>query len=308
MTKRTKDPGIGSNYNRSSKRIINKDGSFNVIRHGGVSGIRDFYQSLIKISWWRFTLYVLVAYMAINACFALVYLTLGINNLDGGTALEGFDAFLHAFYFSCQTFTTVGYGAVAPHGAGANVVAAIEALTGLMSFAIITGLMYGRFSKPDARIGYSENMVIAPYRDGKGLMFRVVNKRDNTLMEMEVKVLMAISRKDDETGLLRDYYNLTLEIDAITFFPLPWTIVHPIDEDSPLANTTPDELIARNAELLIQIKGFDETFSQVVYNRHSYTAEEILFNSKFDQMFHAHDNGDVVVNIHKLSDTVSAED
>src|SRR5690606_28939316 len=182
MSEKTNDPGIGSGYDRPTKRVINKDGSFNVVRQGGVSGIKDFYQSLIKISWWRFLSYVFLLYLVINGLFAMIYLLLGKGNLDGDATLQGLDAFYHAFYFSCQTFTTVGYGSVAPHGGGTNIVAAIEALTGLMSFAIVTGLIYGRFSKPDARIGFSNKMVIAPYKDNsKGLMFRMVNRRDNTL-------------------------------------------------------------------------------------------------------------------------------
>ncbi len=296
-----RDTGIGSKFGKKTKRIINKDGSFNVRREGGVSGISDFYQTLVSGSWGKFLGLVLLAYLLINGVFAGIYTVIGIENLSGGEHLSGLDGFFHAYYFSCQTFTTVGYGAVSPTGGLTNVVAAIEALIGLMSFALVTGLVYGRFSKPDSKIRFSDNALISPYKDGKALMFRMVNLRDKLILEMDVRVILVLTRKLKDGSSNNTFHRLELEVSSISYFPLPWTVVHKIDEDSPFNKFSHEDLLDKEAELLIQVKGFDETFNQTVYQRFSYKAKDLVDNARFIRNFDADQEGDIVVDLEAVN-------
>ncbi len=292
-----RDTGIGAKFGRKTKRIINKDGSFNVKRIGGVSGISDFYQSMVSGSWTKFLSLVLLSYLIINGIFAGIYFTIGAENLSGGENLTGIDGFFHAFYFSCQTFTTVGYGAVSPTGTPTNIVAAIEALIGLLSFALVTGLVYGRFSKPDSRIRFSDSIIIAPYKEGKGLMFRMVNLRNKLMLDMEVRVILVLTNKMRDGGATNSFHRLELEVSSVSYFPMPWTVVHEINDESPFSKYSFDELVDMDAEILIQTKGFDETFNQTVYQRFSYKAHEIIENARFIRNFDANDNGEIVVDL-----------
>lgn len=301
MRQQAQDPGFGSKHGNTSKRIINKDGSFNVVREGIDSGIRDLYQGLITISNLRFVLHVTLLYFLLNALFALFYLFNGVENLSGGVAVEGWDAFFKSFYFSVQTFTTVGYGAVAPLGFGANSIASIEALAGSMYFALVTGVLYGRFSRPKSKLIFSEKAIIAPYGDQKAFMFRLANRRSNVLMKMKAEVIFMI-KEDKNDPNRRSYYNLPLELNHVQFLPLSWTIVHPIDESSPLNGLNHQQLMRQRAEVMILIFGFDDTFNQDVHARYSYTADEFEFDAKFKPAFELKENGEAYMNIHKIHD------
>ncbi|MDA0882515.1 MAG: ion channel [Bacteroidetes bacterium] len=301
MRQQAQDPGFGSKYGNTTKRIINKDGSFNVVREGIDSGIRDLYQGLITISNLRFVLNVTLLYFILNALFALFYLFNGVENLSGGVVVEGWDAFFKSFYFSVQTFTTVGYGAVAPLGFGANSIASIEALAGSMYFALVTGVLYGRFSRPKSKLIFSEKAIIAPYGDKQALMFRLANRRSNVLMKMKAEVIFMI-KEDENDPSRRSYYNLPLELDQVQFLPLSWTVVHPIDEDSPLFGLNHQQLMMQRAEVMILIFGFDDTFNQDVHARYSYTADEFEFDAKFRPAFELKENGEAYMNIHKIHD------
>lgn len=296
IIKQAKDPGLGEKYIRN-KRVINKDGSFNVTRSGLDSSGRNMYQYLINMSWLRFIGLIFGLYIVSNVLFALVYVAIGIEEFTGIDEHNAVGGFLGAFYFSTQTMTTVGYGAISPAGHLASTVAAIEAFVGFSGFALFTGLMYGRFSKPNARLLYSNNALIAPYQDGWSLQFRVVNRRSNVLMEMEAR--MMISFLDHETGT-RKYYTLPLESSFIHFFPLNWTIVHKIDEESPLDGLTQQDFIDRDAELLILLKGFDDTFGQTVHSRYSYRFDEIVFNARFVKAYDTDEHGHTVMNIQDI--------
>ncbi|MDP4586895.1 MAG: ion channel, partial [Flavobacteriales bacterium] len=264
-------------------------------------GIRDLYQGLITISNLRFVLNVTLLYFILNALFALFYLFNGVENLSGGVVVEGWDAFFKSFYFSVQTFTTVGYGAVAPLGFGANSIASIEALAGSMYFALVTGVLYGRFSRPKSKLIFSEKAIIAPYGDKQALMFRLANRRSNVLMKMKAEVIFMI-KEDENDPSRRSYYNLPLELDQVQFLPLSWTVVHPIDEDSPLFGLNHQQLMMQRAEVMILIFGFDDTFNQDVHARYSYTADEFEFDAKFKPAFELKENGEAYMNIHKIHD------
>jgi inward rectifier potassium channel len=298
MQKQTIDPGLGEKYFQKTKRIINTDGSFNVIKVGTGFNYRDIYQYLINISWTKFFLIVLSVYISLNFLFAFLYYFIGVEDI-AGIATNSLNNFLDAFFFSAQTLTTVGYGGMSPKGLLVNVISAFEAMSGLMCFALITGLLYGRFSRPSARILFSENAVIAPYRGITGLQFRIANQRRNTLMEIEARVLLVLIEKDGNQ-YNRKYFDLKLERNSVYFFPLTWTIVHPINEESPFYGKSEAEIKLFEPEILILIKGFDDTFSQVVHSRYSYTAGEIIWNAKFIRAFNNEENGDIIFKIEDI--------
>jgi inward rectifier potassium channel len=302
MFKQSQDPGLGEKYFKHTKRIINKDGSFNIKRiGGGLSSINTFHY-LINISWTKFLIIVFAGFISVNLLFAVLYQLAGIENLVNASAQDGIQSFLNTFFFSVQTFATVGYGGMHPTGIVSNIIASLESMTGILSFALATGLLYGRFSKPSAKIIFSDKAIITPFKDGKALMFRVANARPNVMMEMEANAMMTYLDKSNNQ-FTRKYYPLKLEIKFVYFFPLPWTIVHPIDEESPIFGKTEDDLKELEAELLIMIKGFDDSFSQHVITRNSYTFDEIEWGSKFIRAFSTDESGETIVDLEKLSKT-----
>ncbi len=301
MQKPSFDPGLTQQYSGKLRRAINPDGTFNVVRRG--TDWRDVhpYLRLVTMSWGRFFAHILIAYATVNIVFACIYYLLGPNALQGGIE-SGLhvDRFLSDVFFSSQTLTTVGFGAIAPHSRAANLVAALEALLGLLGFAVATGVLLGRVSKPSARIGFSERAMMTPYQDGNSFQFRIVNRRQNSLMELEATVtLMLVDPVNGE--LRRDFKPLSLERDKVLFFPLTWTIVHPISADSPMAGLTQEDLQTRQAEFLVLIKGWDETFSQTVHQRFSYRYDELIWNGKFRPAFAINDQGDMVLEVGDVS-------
>src|SRR6202035_5882261 len=188
-----------------------------------------------------------------------------------------------------------------PRGPSANAIAALEAASGLMVFAIMTGLLYGRFSRPSARILFSSNALIAPYQDGSSLQFRVTNARSNTLMNLEARVLLMTVTNNDGR-LKRDFVDLELERRKVYFLPLTWTIVHPIDTTSPLSGKTAEDLAQMSAELLILIQAFDDSFSQVVHSVYSYRHTEFLWGAKFMPAFNVDTHGDLVLDLDRVNE------
>jgi len=299
MHQPTFDPGLTQKFTVPLRRAINKDGTFNVHRRGTTWRDTSAYQFLVNVHWAGFFACVLLAYCAVNTLFALAYYALGPEQLQGADASTNFAHFLNSFFFSAQTLTTVGYGSISPKATAANFIAAFEAMIGLMGFALATGLLYRRVSKPSARIGFSEKMLIAPYQDGTSLQFRIVNLRKNNLMELEANVmLMAV--EGSPGNLKRDFTVLKLERPSVYFFPLTWTIVHPIDEDSPLYGKTAADLERLQAEVLILIKGFDDTFSQTVHARYSYRYDEIAWGARYAPAFDVDERGDIKLEVNKV--------
>jgi inward rectifier potassium channel len=291
MDANSKELGFGSNAKGKSTRFVNKDGSFNVKRIG-LSAIQNLhiYHSLIEMSWLRFAIVALSFYTLINIMFAFLYVVVGVEHLVGIIGNTFIDKFWEAFFFSAQTLTTVGYGRISPAGFITSMIAAIESMVGLMGFAIITGILYGKFSRPTARIIFSENAIIAPYRGINAFEFRIVNQRKNQLIEVEVQVLLSMNKLIDgqRKGVFLD---LQLESKRVNFFPLPWTIVHPIDENSPIYQYSSQDLIDADAEIIIMVKAYDDSFSQNVYKRYSYTAAEIIWGAKFNLIYKNGDDG-----------------
>jgi inward rectifier potassium channel len=221
--------------------------------------------------------------------------------LNGVTAVTALDKFGQAFFFSVQTYTTVGYGHVSPTGFLTSLVAAIEALFGLLSFAIATGLFYGRFSKPKAHIKFSENALIAPYKAGTALMLRLTPYKNTNLTDAEAKITLGM-KLEEQGALVNKFYTLDLELSKINALNLSWTLVHPITESSPLYNLTQEDFENIDGEVLVFLKVFDDMFSTTVVKRSSYSFNEIVFGAKFLPMFSRNDNQNkTVLHIDKLN-------
>ena len=297
------DLGFGSVVARESRgRLLNRDGTFNVQRDGiGFWESLSAYHYLITITWPRFLSYVGVVYILTNAFFAIAYYTLGPDALSGTAHLEGMPRYTKEFFFSVHTLATIGYGNVAPSSLGADLVVTIESLVGLLGFAVVAGIVFARFSRPVASIIFSRNAIIAPYRGRTAFMFRIVNQRSSQIVELEAKLLLSRRKKNAPTGG-REFVALNLERDRVVFFPLAWTIVHPIDEKSPLFGATADDLRACDYEFLILLNGFDETFSQTVHTRSSYVGSDVVWGARFASMFNPTEDGIVSVDIRRLDD------
>jgi inward rectifier potassium channel len=296
------DPGLTQSYGGRLDRIINRDGSFNVHRRG--TRLRDFhfYKFLIRLSWLQFMGVLFGTFAAVSAVFACLYLAIGLGSLQGAESRNALEGFLNAFFFSVQTLTTVGYGLIAPRALGADAVAAVEAMLGVMGFAFAAGLIYGRFARPTARILWSSRAVIAPFQGKSSLQFRVANQRSNAIVDLEATVVL-MTVEGSGAKHRRSYVRLELERPRVFFLPLTWTIVHPIDEASPLHGRTPEDLAANATESLVLIRGFDDTFSQVVNARFSYRFDEIRWGYRFMPAFHNDEDGHLVLDLTKMDDT-----
>lgn len=301
-----KDLGLGDNYNENEKRLFNKDGSFNVKKEGLLRGVKDMYIHLIEISWTKFILVLFASYFALNLFFAGIYFSIGVEYLEGANTGSPLQNFMSCLYFSSQTFTTVGYGTISPTGVPVNLIASIEAMIGLLSFALATGLLFGRFSKANLKLKFSETILIAPYNKSteKALMFRVTNRRNTTLLETSAQVIASTSYLNEKGEMKRDFARLELEISEIKMFPSLWTIVHPIDEDSLFAKHSIAELKKMNLEILVMIKSHDETFGQAVYARTSYKGKEIIENASFVKSSLLNNKGDLTMDIDSIGEYI----
>lgn len=303
IEKHDRDLGFGSVVSQESvERLLNRDGSFNVHRKGlGFWRSLHAYQILQTMSGSQFIAVMAGTFLLINILFALAFVSLGPEALQGNSNTG--TGFWRAFFFSVQTFTTIGYGNVVPVGLAANLVSTLESVVSLLMVALLAGMIFARFSRPTAKIVYSERAVVGPYRGITAFEFRIVNARRNEIIEVQAKLLFS-RFEHTERGVIRQYYQLALERDRVTFFPLTWTLVHPIDQNSPLYGLKPQDLVDSKGEFLILLNGVDEGFSQVVYSRTSYIAKEIVWNARFASVFSKPSHGRPVMvdleNFHRI--------
>ena len=298
----TLDPGLGEKFAGRTQRAINPDGTFNARRRGGPHR-HDPYQWLTQMGWGRFIALVVGFFTVLNALFALGYQALGLENLPGvSTPNTAWGDFLSCLFFSVQTFTSVGYGHVYPAGNAAGALSNLEALTGVLTFALATGLLYGRFSRPTARLLFSRRAILSRRPDTglPCLMFRLANQRRNTLIDVSARVLLRAL--DGATGNYR-YHVLLLERDTVNLLPLSWTLVHDITPDSPLHGLSAADYAAQDFELLVLVKAYDDTFAQDVHARFSYIHSEIDWERRFVRAYHVAPDGVAVLNLDKLDDT-----
>lgn len=300
--KSAKDTGFGTQANSYGGRFLNKNGNANIQKIGiGFFESLSWFHVMLKIPRWKFFLIVLLFYFFMNLFFASIYTLIGVEHLNGINATTTWGKFGQAFFFSVQTFTTVGYGHINPTGFITSVVSSVEALLGLLSFAIATGLFYGRFSKPKAYLKFSQNALIAPYKNGMALMFRLVPFKNTNLTDAEVRVTLGLST--EENGIVTNkFYNLDLEIEKINLLTLSWTLVHPITEDSPLFGMNDKDFADNYGEIMVFFKAFDDMYSTTVVKRTSYTFIEVVYNAKFVPIFKRNnDDTKTIIDISKLN-------
>jgi inward rectifier potassium channel len=299
------DSGFGNKASTNDKRLLNKNGSYNVIKTG-IPFWKNFslYHYLVNTSWLLFLTIIIGSYLCMNLIFASIYQIIGIEYLGGVQANGVREEFMETFFFSAQTLTTIGYGRINPIGITTNIVASMEGMIGVLGFAVATGLLYGRFSRPLTQIIFSKNALLSPYREGKALMFRLANSKNNHLTDLEIKVMTAILV--EENGIpVRRYYNLDLERKNVTFLPSVWTVVHPIDDKSPLSGLSKEDIKTADIEILILLKAFDDTSSQQIQVKTSYSYEELDCNAKFDSMMTIDKNGNHMVNLGMIDNFTS---
>lgn len=297
-----KELGFGNSVNTTGQRMMNPDGTSNVVRLG-ISSLHpiNIYHNLIMMSWTKFNLMVVVLFLGLNAFFAALYLVIGMDQIAGVTPGNDFHYFMEAFFFSAQSFTTVGYGRVSPIGYYAEMLAALESLMGLLALALATGLLYGRFSRPTAKLLYSSNALISPYKDLTGFMFRIANARFNQLIEVEAQLIFSINIEENGKPK-RTFHTLELELKKISLLTMSWTIVHPINDESPMKNLTAEDLKQADAEFMVMIKAIDDTYAQNVYARSSYKYNQVEWNAKFDSLIGLANDGRTSVDLTRISD------
>ncbi len=290
-----KDLGFGAEVARSARqRLLNRDGTFNVIRKGlDPFESLSLYHWLLTISWPKFIGFIAGSYVAVNALFAFAFLLCGPDALQSTAGSFVGHPFYRAFFFSVDSFATIGYGNIVPIGFTANTLVMIEALLNILGIALATGVIFARFSRPSAKIIFSRNALVAPYRDKTALEFRIANARSNQLIEVQVRLILTkIEQVGESTA--RKFYDLGLERRRVVFFALSWTVVHPIDSESPMWGLTHQDLLNADAEFLILLIGTDDTASQTVHSRSSYKADEVIWGAKFANMFLRNEANEII--------------
>ena len=310
LSEEDRDLGFGARVAQENRlRFLNRDGTFNV-RRTGLNRVYslNLYHALLTMSWKKFLGLILILYFVSNILFGSLYALFGAKSLVDTSEIPIENLFVRGFFFSVQTFATIGYGTIHPVGFVPNLLVTIESYYSLLANALITGVVFARFSRPTAKIIFSDKAIVAPYRGGKGFMFRLVNSRNNQLIQIRAQVLFA-HFVEQNGKQMRRFDLLNLERDRVSFFPLAWTVVHPIDKDSPMFGLTESDFEKSDAEILILLNALDETFAQNVHTRSSYKLNEIKFGYKFSDMYNkTASNEPISIDIRKLSEIEKVAD
>ena len=287
--------GFGEQTADTGRRLYAKDGSPNIVKKGLPFFDKfSWYHTMLSMPSWKFWLWLCLGFLLINLGFLVLYYLVGTDGLLGMEAHSGWREFTELYFFSAQTLTTVGYGRVNPESTEAGLVAAFEGFTGLLSFALASGLFYGRFSRPQAFVKFSEKALISPYKGGAALMFRMAPYKRHPLMDAEIK-LTAVLRVN-ENGISKNrFYDMAVEFSHLNALLMNWTIVHPLDETSPLAGMNLQQMEEAELEVMVFLKAYDEGFASAVVARTSYMAEEIVENARFVPMYHPSSSGEATV-------------
>ena len=294
--------GFGVNPANYGGRFVQKNGRANVDKKGvGYFERISWYHVLLEMPQWKFLLTILLFYLVVNLLFTFFYFYVGPHEFGGTHTNSRIEQFAEAFFFSSQSFTIGGYGRVDAGNLIVNAVCALEAFMGLLTLAVVTGLLYGRFSKPKAYIRFSENALLAPYHNGKAIMFRLAPFKNTTLTDAEAKVSLGLIM-EEEGKIVNKFYQLSLEYSTVNALTLSWTIVHPINETSPFYTFTEADFKNAKGEILVYIKAFDEMFSNTVAARTSYTMDELIIGAKFNPVYHqTADHSRTLLHLDKLN-------
>jgi len=309
FSKSNPDTGFGTQSSQIGGRFVNRDGTFNLRKEGlPLYKQLSIYSYLLVVSTWKFILIVIGFFILMNIGFTSLYLLAGYNQLQGMVETDKWGKVLETYFFSTETFTTVGYGRINPIGQFAHFISSFESMTGFMFFAVLTGVLFGRFARPKAYIVFSEKAIISPYHGGVGLMFRMVPfKKHHHLTNAQVTVNLVLMDPEDENKEFK-FYSLSLERSRIDSFTMNWTVVHPINKESPLLHFTKEDFKKSEFELYVQVTGFDQTFSNTVMTRTSYTFDELLWGAKFKPMYRESEDGTTtILELHHLNAIEKAE-
>jgi len=302
---RGKELGFGDKAYGKNTRLIVSNGNFNVKKSGlGFWQSLDIYHELIAIKWLGFLSLVTLIFFLVNLLFAYLYFLGGYGGISGQEYGDSLDLFITSFYFSTQTLTTVGFGKLSPESDYVNILAAIESFIGLLGIAMATGLMFARFSRPRKNIVYSETAVIAPYQEINALMLRLANRSKTRMIESEIDLVISYW---DAGQNRRIFESVELERNKINFLSTTWTIVHPINENSPIFGWNKQNFEECQVEVIVMFKAFDDTYVRQIYDRISYVEEEIEWARKFVPVYDRMDDGMMHVKLEKLGETMEAE-
>ena len=296
------DLGLGGKMSeRSRARLVNRDGTFNV-RRNDFSPLHPYnaYHTLLSLPVPRLLALMALGYVVVNVLFASLYWLAGAGALDGAS-FDPLGRFQDCLFFSVQTLATIGYGRLVPATRVANVLVAVEALVGLLGFAVLSALLFARFTRPTAKILFSRHAIIAPYENGWALMFRLVNLRNHDLTEVHAIVSFARWEVDARGVRRRRFDQLTLEREVIIFMPLHWVVVHPITATSPLRGFSPGSFSAADPEFVCVIRADDETFAQTVHAKTSYDKSDIVWGARFLDMY-LRDDSRIAIDMTRLHD------
>ena len=259
---------------------------------------RDAYQWLLALSWPRFALFIAAIYVAINLIFAALY------SLDGNCiAYLQPGSFVDAFFFSVQTLATVGYGHMYPQTLYGHVVTTLEIISGMFGLAVMTGLIFVRFSRPTARILFSKSIVIAPFNGRPALMLRIANLRQRSLVEAEFRIMFSRNQEIVEDDSYRYFYALKLDFERMIVFPAALTLRHTIDEHSPLFGATPQSLEASNATFVASVMGIETVIPAAVQTQQNYTWRDVRFGERFVEIYSELKEGQITVDYGRIHHT-----
>ncbi len=280
-----------------------RDGSIDIVHIGrNAHWARDFYHQAVSASWPLFGAAVLVIYLAINAIFAFGYYLCGRGAFDGAIAPDGWRRWMECFFFSVQTLGTIGYGKISPAAYSSNLLVTLEALVGLLSLAVVTGLVFSRFSRPSARVIFSDVALISPHDGIPSLIFRIANERKSQIVDASLQAHLLRNEQTAEGETYYTFNDLKLERSHSPFFTASWTVVHPIDQHSPLYGKTKEDLVSVDAQIIVSISGIVETFSQPVHARHSYNPDQIAWNHRFVDMLDWEDET-LMIHLNRIHET-----
>lgn len=284
---RTEDPGIGTSFEKPLDRILGKDGKFLVERSSAVS-LKDGFTALTTMGPGPLLVNIFLGYFVLNLLFAGFYMLVGVEQIGNADLSSPGGKWMTAMGMSLETLTTVGYGSLYPTSPLTWAVAGVEGVFGILGFSLIGAVIFARFARPTARLAHSDVALIAPYKEGWSIQMRLANRRATLLSQVEASVMLVLADKDGEAEKL-NYFNLPLQMDRVNYLPLSWTLVHPLDADSPLAGMEEADLHERRAEMILTVKGIDEVYMQQVIARMSYRYDELVWGGRFIRAFSAKD-------------------
>jgi inward rectifier potassium channel len=257
---------------------------------------RDPYHLAVSLPWPGFVLAMLACWLAINLVFALLYY---LSPGDVANAAAG--SFADLFFFSIETLATVGYGVMAPATLYGHIVSAVEIVTGTAFTAIVTGLLFVRFSRPKAKIVAAEDAVVTMHNGRPTLMLRIVNGRVTIMSNANVRLFVLLAEQTQEGPFFRRVHELRLQQTHLPLFIMPWLLLHVIDDDSPLRGYAAETLISTGARLFLTIEARDHALSTLVQDLKDYTAEHIRFGMRFTDMVSRDEAGGVTADLSRIS-------